>query len=491
MPGALIPLAAGNARSASPRRFPAPAWRVWRTVPFCLVLLFLVGCGTYASESARIKTELGAGNVDGALGVIGEVDEENVLGLLQRGLLLFYAGRNVEAAQTFDRAYQRIDFLYGRNYAQEALSFLTNDAQRDYTGYPAEQVLLHTYASLAYLAEGDLERALVESRRASTRLTFLEDVRTDKKGYTDDAFAQWISAMLYAEDGDANNCLVASRRALAAFREYGSLWGLPVPSLFVQDYAVWARRFDFPEEADLLEEEFGDIARLARAPLRSEGEVLLIYESGWVDHLEESRLDWPILESDDRLDDDERARVVYARGHRGHYVLADDVKIKYWLSVAMPTLTRTEPEWDTARMSALDLVAGTEIVHPVSEIFGLTFDEGSGSRLLRTIARGIAKYSVVQAVREGKKNDDGSREKREVAGFLANLFTSATERADTRSWTTLPHAIHLARLALPAGTHEVKVDVLDHSGRVAQSAIFEDVRVVAGERTLLHHRTYR
>jgi hypothetical protein len=183
--------------------------------------------------------------------------------------------------------------------------------------------------------------------------------------------------------------------------------------------------------------------------------------------------------------------VVYARGHRGHYVVAYDVKIKYWLSVAMPTLQRTEPEWDTARMSALDLVAGTEIVHPVSEIFGLTFDEGSGARLLRTIARGIAKYSVVQAVREGKKNDDGSREKREVAGFLANLFTSVTERADTRSWTTLPHAIHLARLALPAGTHEVKVDVLDHSGRVAQSAIFEHVRVVAGERTLLHHRTYR
>lgn len=457
-----------------------------------LTLVALAGCGTYASESARIKTELVQGSAERALNVVGEVDDENVLGLLQRGLLLFYSGQNLEAAQTFDRAYQRIDYLYGTNYAQEALSFLTNDAQRDYTGYPAEQILLHTYASLAYLAEGDLDKALVEARRASTRLTVLDDVRVEKKGYGDDAFAQWISAMLYAEDGDANACLVASRRAMSAFREYETLWGQPVPANFVRDYTVWARRFNFPEEAQQLEEEFGDIARLARAPLRDEGEVVLVYESGWVDHLEEARLDWPILEGDDDIDDeDERARRIYARGSRHHYVGSDDVSVKYWLSVAMPTLVHTEPEWDTARVRALDLVAGTEPVQPVSEIFTLTFEEGGTSRLLRTIARGIAKYSLVQAVREGKKKSDGSREKNEVAGFLANLFTSATERADTRSWTTLPDAIHIARLALPAGTHTVTVEVLDRSGRVAQTATYDAVKVVAGSRTLLHHRSYR
>lgn len=473
---------------------PPRAWagRLARACASVGLLLALAGCGTYATESARIKTELANGSAERALGVVGEVDDDDVLGLLQRGLLLFYSGRNLEAAQTFDRAYTRIDDLYGRDYAKEALSFLTNDAQRDYTGYPAEQILLHTYASLAYLAEGDLDKALVEARRASTRLTFLEDLRIEKKGYEDDAFAQWISAMLYAEDGDANACLVASRRAMAAFREYSTLWGQQIPANFVRDYTVWARQFNFPEEALQLEEEFGDIARLAQPPLRGEGEVVLVYESGWVDHLEEARIDWPILEGDEDIDDeDERARRIYRRGSRAHYVGSSDVTVKYWLSVAMPTLVHTEPEWDTARLSALDLVSGTEPVQPVSEIFTLTFEEGSTSRLLRTIARGIAKYTLVQSVREGKKKDDGSREKNEVAGFLANLFTSATERADTRSWTTLPDAIHIARLALPEGTHTITVDVLDRSGRVAQTATYDAVQVVAGSRTLLHHRSYR
>ena len=485
-------MGAGVARSRPPHRLHARLAQGLRASACLALVVVLAGCSTYASESARIKTELVNGSAERALGVVGKVDDENVLGLLQRGLLLFYSGQNVEAAQTFDRAYQRIDYLYGTNFAQEALSFLTNDAQRDYTGYPAEQILLHTYASLAYLAEGDLDRALIESRRASTRLTVLDDVRVDKKGYGDDAFAQWISAMLYAEDGDANSCLVASRRAMAAFREYATLWGQEIPANFVRDYTVWARRFGFPEEALELEEEFGEIARLARAPLRDEGEVVLVFESGWVDHLEEARIDWPVLEGDDSIDDDdERARRIYRRGSRHHYVVRDDGKLKYWLSIAMPTLIHTEPEWHTARLSALDLVSGTEPVQPVSKIFSLTFEEGSTARLLRTIARGIAKYSLVQAVRDGKKKDDGSSGKNEVAGFLANLFTSATERADTRSWTTLPDTIHLARLTLPAGTHSVTVEVLDRSGRVAQTATYDAVTVVAGSRTLLHHRSYR
>ncbi len=454
-----------------------------------LVCVGLAGCGTYATESARIKAAVAGGDVERALGEVGEVDDDDVLGLLQRGLLLFYAGRNVEAARTFDRAYQRIDFLYGTDYVKEALSFLTNDAQRDYVGYPAEQVLLNTYGSLAYMAEGDLDKALVMARRANTLLTRLADVREDAEGYTDDAFAEWLAAMLYAEDGDANPCMVAARRALASFREYEALWGQRVPSAFVQDYVVWARRFGFDDEADALVEEFGDVARLARPPRRDEGEVVVIYESGFVSHLEEARLEWPILERDDDGGED-LARRIYRRGPRHTFVVHDDVRVKYWLSVAMPVLARTEPRLVEARLRAGDLAAFTEPVHDVSSIFELTFQEGAATRTIRTIVRALTKYQITQAVREGKKKDDGTRETNEVAGFLANLFASATERADTRSWTTLPDTIHLARLRLPEGRHRLVLEVLDRSGKVAQTATYDDVVVVAGERTILHHRTY-
>ena len=459
-----------------------------RVLAALVALLVLTGCGTYATESARIKQAVAQGNVAGALDVVGEVEDDDVLGLLQRGLLLFYAGRHEASAQTFDQAYQRIDFLYGTDYAKEALSFLTNDAQRDYVGSPAEQVLLNTYGALAYMAEGDLDRALVMARRAGTVLTQLEAIREDAKGYTDDAFAEWIAAMLFAEDGDANACMVATRRAMKAFREYEALWGQPIPANFVRDYTVWAKRFGFEDERESLIDEFGEIAREAHPMRRDEGEIVVIYESGFVTDLQELRLDWPILESD--RDDDDWARRVYRRGPRGSFVVSDDVKVKYWLSVAMPVLHHVEPRLVEARVRTGDLVAFSEPVHDVSEIFELTFEEGATTRTIRTLVRALAKYQLTQAVKRGEKREDGSRETNEVAGFVANLFASATERADTRSWTTLPDEIHVARLRLPAGDHEVAVEVLDRSGRVAQTATFETVRVVAGERTILHHRTY-
>ena len=55
----------------------------------------------------------------------------------------------------------------------------------------------------------------------------------------------------------------------------------------------------------------------------------------------------------------------------------------------------------------------------------------------------------------------------------------------------LPNRIHLARLRLPAGAQDIVVEVLDESGRVAQRLEFDGVDVVAGSRTLLHHRSFR
>jgi hypothetical protein len=75
--------------------------------------------------------------------------------------------------------------------------------------------------------------------------------------------------------------------------------------------------------------------------------------------------------------------------------------------------------------------------------------------------------------------------------FIANIFASGTEIADTRSWTMLPDRIHMARLRLPMGNHTVRVEVLNRRGRVGQTLEFTDVKVVPGSRTLLHHRSFR
>lgn len=43
------------------------------------------------------------------------------------------------------------------------------------------------------------------------------------------------------------------------------------------------------------------------------------------------------------------------------------------------------------------------------------------------------------------------------------MSTAVLEQADTRSWTLLPGGISVARIRLPAGTHDLKVTIGDRT----------------------------
>lgn len=458
-----------------------------RVLALAVVLGLLAGCSTYANQSARIRSHADKGDLDGALAEVRKEagDDPDVLSLLQEGLLAYYTSDYKASVAAFDSAAVMIDDQFTKSISTEALAFLSNDQSRPYDGYPGEQALMHIYAALAYLADGNRRAALVEVRAASTTLERLEQVRENRETYTRDPFAEWIAATLYANDEDANACLVSCRRALSAYEEAREAWGQPLPELFLDDYARWANRFGFPEERRMLEEKYGPRGVGAERLARDEGEVVLIYESGWVAHLEEARLSFPILEGDDYDDNEVWANEVALRGARGVYVAPRGVKIAYWLDVAWPMLARQESSLVAARVIAATDSTITEPAHDVSAVFEVTFREGSGTRAVRTIARALAKYAAVEAI------DDDEDETRQVMSFIANIFASGTEIADTRSWTMLPDRIHMARLRLPVGTHTVRVEVLNRRGRVGQTLEFTDVRVVPGSRTLLHHRSFR
>jgi hypothetical protein len=68
-----------------------------------------------------------------------------------------------------------------------------------------------------------------------------------------------------------------------------------------------------------------------------------------------------------------------------------------------------------------------------------------------------------------------AEEENDVLGFLVNLFGAGTEAADTRSWTSLPGAIWMARIQPPPGTSEVVLEFLDAGGRVVDTHLFTDI----------------
>jgi hypothetical protein len=69
-----------------------------------------------------------------------------------------------------------------------------------------------------------------------------------------------------------------------------------------------------------------------------------------------------------------------------------------------------------------------------------------------------------------------------MAGLLVNIVGVLTERADTRSWLSLPANIHMARLQLAAGTYTLSIELLDNMGQIQHRTQLNDIKVTAGKR---------
>ncbi len=90
--------------------------------------------------------------------------------------------------------------------------------------------------------------------------------------------------------------------------------------------------------------------------------------------------------------------------------------------------------------------------------------------MTRATARAVVKYNTQHSAGES-----GS-----LAGLLMTVTNLVTERADTRSWTTLPQEIQLQRINLPAGEHQLRIQMLNTAGRMVD-VINEKVLIKAGQ----------
>lgn len=115
----------------------------------------------------------------------------------------------------------------------------------------------------------------------------------------------------------------------------------------------------------------------------------------------------------------------------------------------------------------------TETMLDLNGLFAAELDAWMPWILARAMARRSLK-AAASATLERVIAGNVSGEYGDTIGFMAgaalNLGTTAVEDADTRSWTTLPAQFQVARLVLPAGTHDIAFGALARA----------NVRVTAG-----------
>lgn len=475
----------------------------WRQLPIAVVAwgaLVAAGCTSTGKVQQELAGRMGAGDYAGAIEIVesqknGAFDGRNeLLYYLELGMLLHVDGRYEESNAAFERAKRIGDALYTRSLTNEGFSLLTNDYALDYAGENFERTLIHLFAALNYLQLGERDSALVEIRQVGEYLRKLQVDSTNENVYQEDAFARYLSALLYESGGELDSAFVDYKKAALAYRDYESEFGVAPPdSLFPNAGRVasrlgsWATqelaRLDGAASPRVLPPGTGEVVLLhynGLAPIKGQDKYSIPFSEAW--------LFYGALQA--AVPPEDRASVSRAVALSSQIRGIDLVSVAFPKFVDRPySIERMQPSADRA----------LEITRPeLVEDIGAIAKKDLADRIVRirtkTIARAAIKYALQKGAEEAMRqasDDDVSALLVAATRISGNIARYATEQADLRSWSTLPDEIWMASLVLPEGSHDLSVDFLNAQQVVVESREIPAVEVARGQRRFVIVRTVR
>lgn len=384
--------------------------------------LYLGGCATYSQQASSMRDNLLVGRADLARATAEKEDESNddVLASLNKGMLRRmtddYSGSN----QIFEVAKQRIESLYGVSVSDVAASVTINDAMRDYKGNRYEQVLLHAYMAMNYLQMGDLDSARVEILQADVKMMEWGEEPDE------DPFMRYFAGIIFEALGEEDQALVSYRKARDTYIATRNEQGLNVPITLKKDMLRLLASLGLWDEYRQLKKEFG-LANFKPTKLAGNfGELIVLLNNGLAPIRTESSI----------------------------MTFSPDVHTN--VRVAFPVYESPPGIVNHARLNISNKHIMLETVENIDSLARQALDDEMPLIMTRALARAVVKYQTQHS----------AQEQNALAGFLLTVTNLATERADTRSWTTLPQEIQLARVILPAGQQKVSIEIVNAAGRV-------------------------
>jgi hypothetical protein len=443
---------------------------------------------------------LQAGDVERADHIIEQAEHEygpesKVLYEMDRGMTLHLAGRYQASNGFLEQAEQEVERLYTRHLRTEAKAFLINDSKLNYEGEPYEQTMINVLKGLNYAAIGNWIEAVVEARRIDNRLNVLADRSSSKDGYRDDAFARYLSGVFYEVIGDLNNAFIAYRKAYDEYRAVRSWSRVPVPPMLKADLLRVTDAIHLDQEHAEYAREFGDVAWRTRRDLQSLGQLVVVTLNGHAPHKEDRFIDVPVsldaiglvvlTKVPPHANSQERRMAESALyGLNGHVV-------RIAVPALVPQKTQVEYVQVTASGPTGSFTARSDLAQNLTALAERTLADHLAGISVKAVARAVSKFALADGIGRGA----GAAAGRDagpwvgiLVGGIAKTIAIASEEADKRSWRTLPDEIHIARLWLPPGTYDVRLQPVRRGGGPMGHDVARTVTVQSGEAKLMAER---
>ncbi|MDM5058234.1 COG3014 family protein [Aeromonas rivipollensis] len=423
--------------------------------------LLLGGCASrwqdlfvsYSDQMVPLRNQLLLGHAAEALPKVREStpgDDTYVLDQLEKGRIAWLAGQDGVSKQGFAAADSRLaweesqaKYRLSQGLAQ-AGSLLTNDQTMAYRTPDYERTMLHHYLALNYLQRGDAEGALVEVRRANQVQERALKARADevrkakekseeseadgemrqlmsrgapeldrligqvKNGFQN-AYTFYFSGVLYEAAGDLNDAWVDYQRGYQIAPDNQSL----------QDALLRLARLR--GSSDELKETEKKVGRKAPPLAKDQGQLVVLFEDGLIPARREIFLPLPISTS------------------------SGDFRT---FTVAVPYYDNRASDTGPLTVSVGRQAGRTSSLVRLESLAAKDLQERLPGMLTRQALRLVAKEQLRRSA---------AKEGGDVGNILVGIFNTLSERADTRSWLTLPAEASSWQGMVPAGEVQLQL----------------------------------
>lgn len=410
------------------------------------LLVLLLGQAGCAGHESRVQTALEALDRGAPAEAVQALNEEmgvtraddlplmqgdNALLLLDRGNILLGMDRHKLSARDLGAADKSIDMLdMSRSTADDIGKYLFSDDVGPYKAPPYEKLLVNTINLMNYLALGDLSGAKVEARRLAIMQKYLRDHEETTALV---GLGSYLAGFAFEKAGDVDEALLYYDDALK-YAQYPSLRD-PLRALVRGEpktngiKALIADAPPLPPVSETGEAELCVVVGFGRVPQKLPERIPI-------------GLALTLVADDISPGDRAQANALAAKG------------LVTWINY--PKLARGRGGYSIPTFALDGRPQRMEQAIDIEAEVRKEWEKIEGTVILSAITRTVARVLAGEAVQgvADAAGKDGS-----PVGLLLGLLTtgalSAADTPDTRAWSTLPARIAIARLRVPAGTHEV------------------------------------
>jgi hypothetical protein len=346
-------------------------------------------------------------------------------------------GKIKESSQALIQADKLAEIQDYTSLSRETGSLLLNQEMVQYKGDSFEKFYINAYAALNYLELGQLDEALVETRRMNEKYVKING--EDRKTFEKNVFGKYLSAMIWEANQNWDDAYIAYDEAYKLDPTIPFIGADLIRSSKrarrMDTYQTWKKSFPQVNE----KKEWYD---------KNYGEIVVIFEQGWGPR---------------------KAQIggqgIYAGGYNP------------------PIL---QPVYNTVH-GVKATISGvgefdSRIVYDVERAAIETLQHDYAWLSAKRIGAFAAKEIVADQIRQ----------KNEALGAAAWFAMHLSERADLRQWSTLPQTVQLVRVPVKAGTYNVNLQGLVADGSLSgDGKAFANVTVKPQRITFLRWRTLK